>query len=105
MELILNRIDDGQLITRNCKTELISKLLNDFVTLKTVPDNIADLAAGQGILGLVKLLNIYDVKVTQNGINLAAGKGHMEMVKYLMKKGLKVDPDGISMVAGKGQIS
>ncbi len=110
MDLIIVRIENHNLIKRFTITKpfdfISSKVLYNFVNRITIPENIADLAAGDGIFGLVKYLKREPLmfKVGKNGINLAAGNNNMKMVKYLMIGGLKCDNDGINLAAGNGHM-
>ncbi len=108
MELIIKRDKKFRMISRKypSKEHIINtRVFDNFITRRHIPEDIADLAARKGIFGLVKYLNNKGLEVGKNGINEAAGNGHLEMVKYLHKKfGLEVDQDGIYWAAGHGHL-
>ncbi len=111
MELIISKLNSP--ISRNFKRNFNitdDKLILDFVNRRHIPMYIANLAAENGHIGLVKYLENKGLKVNQDGINLAVNNGRLEMVKYLESEAqegvgcLKVYHFGINLAAGSGNI-
>ncbi len=74
MELVISLTNDNLITRRNRQgfNLINNKIVNDFVYRKTIPENIADLAAGDGLVGLVKYLSYKDLKVGQDGVRLGS---------------------------------
>ncbi len=127
MELIISRLDYFDTVTTTIikrtpievKDKIIKythekkyKLLTDFVNRKIITEDIADLAAENNIIGLVKYLKHKGIYVRKYGLNLAVAGGfnHMKMIKYLLSptykqvRELKINREGINEAAGNGHI-